>query len=122
MTIDTKTGISIDVQALQNYFKHLVNRFFKILPIRENEEGSLVTYMQCLQAELLGCKELVLAINNDPSYLRLLSILQYLIDNPTCSQPEVKRYVFQSISLCNRLKAQYLTPPQSLSQNDGEEV
>lgn len=107
MMIEVKNGQSIDQKVLSNYFRNLVNLFFKILPIREANEESLTTYMQSLQAELLGCKGLVNAIQGDASYLTLLSILQYLIDNPDCSVKEVKREVFRAISICNKLKSQY---------------
>lgn len=107
MMVETTAGTSIDTEVLHNYFRSLVNHFFKILPIREQNEKSLTTYMQSLQAELLGCKGLVSAIQNDASYLTLLSILQYLIDNPECTVREVKREVFRAISICNKLKAQY---------------
>lgn len=107
MMVETTAGMPIDAEVLHNYFRNLVNHFFKILPIREQNEESLNTYMQSLQAELLGCKGLVSAIQNDASYLTLLSILQYLIDNPECTVREVKREVFRAISICNKLKAQY---------------
>lgn len=107
MMIETTNGMTIESEVLHNYFRNLVNHFFKILPIREQNEESLTTYMQSLQAELLGCKGLVGAIQNDASYLTLLSILQYLIDNPECTVREVKREVFRAISICNKLKAQY---------------
>lgn len=107
MMVETTAGMPIDAEVLHNYFRNLVNHFFKILPIREQNEESLTTYMQSLQAELLGCKGLVSAIQNDASYLTLLSILQYLIDNPECTVRDVKREVFRAISICNKLKAQY---------------
>ena len=107
MMVETTVGTPIDTDVLHNYFRSLVNHFFKILPIREQNEESLTTYMQSLQAELRGCKGLVSAIQNDASYLTLLSILQYLIDNPECTVREVKREVFRAISICNKLKAQY---------------
>lgn len=105
--IDTVSGVQINNELLCNYFKNLVNLFFKILPIRENEEVSLVTYMQSLQIELLGCKGLIKALDNDPNYLTLLAILQYLIDNPECEVYKVKREVFRAISICNKLKSKY---------------
>lgn len=123
MTIDTTAGMPIDTEVLQNYFRTLVNRFFKILPIREqaetlsdgesistNDEAeeSLITYMRSLQAELLGCRELVNAIQKDASYLTLISILQYLIDHPKSTVKEVRREVFRAISICNKLKAEYV--------------
>lgn len=109
MMIETTTGLPISNEILGNYFRNLVGHFFKILPMREANEGSLIVYMQSLQAELLGCKELVNIIKNDASYLTLLSILQYLIDTPECTVREVKREVFRAISICNKLRAQYLS-------------
>ncbi len=102
--IDTVAGTPVSPELLCNYFKNLVNQFFKILPIRESGESSLITYMQSLRAELLGCQELIGELRNDASYLTLLAILQYLIDNPECSVREVKREVFKAISICNKLK------------------
>lgn len=108
MMIQTTAGVPIESEILNNYFQRLVNHFFKILPIREQNEKSLTTYLRSLQIELLGCKELIKAIQNDASYLTLLSVLQYLIDNPDCTIKEVRREVFHAISICNKLKAQYL--------------
>lgn len=106
MMINTSAGAPITSELLRNYFKSLVNQFFKILPMRENGEDSLQTYMQSLQVELIGCQELLGNLKNDASYLTLLSILQYLIDNKDCTVREVKREVFKCISICNKLKAQ----------------
>lgn len=108
MMINTASGCPIDVKFLHSYFKSLVNNFFKVLPMRENKEESLQTYMRSLQIELLGCKELIDVINDDALYLTLLSILQYLIDTPECSVQEVKREVFRAISICNKLKTRYI--------------
>lgn len=107
MSVDTVFGIPVDANLLRNYFNNLVNQFFKILPMRENNEDSVITYMQSLQIELLGCKDLIPEVRDNSLYLTLLSILQYLIENPDCSIPTVKREVFRAISICNKLKAVY---------------
>ena len=107
MKHETVIGIPIDDAILQNYFKMLVNSFFKILPMWEESDPTLPTYMRSLQFELLGCKRLIKAIQNDGLFLTLLSILQRLIDNPWCSTHEVKREVFHSISICTKLQAKY---------------
>lgn len=105
--IKTTFDAQVDIGLANNYFRTLVNRFFKILPIREAEEESLPVYLRSLQVELLGCKELIQGMNNNSSFLTLLSILQYFIDNPDASPKEVRREVFRAISICNKLKAQY---------------
>lgn len=111
MMIQTTVGVPMDAVVLNNYFRALINLFFKILPIWESGESSLETYMKSLQAELLGCKELIEAIHDDPLFLSLISILQYLIDNPSLQVATVKREVFRAISICNKLKAHYAVPP-----------
>ena len=107
-TVMTSVGEPVTSDLLRNYFRNLVNQFFKILPMRENEEKSLGVYMKSLQAELLGCKALIPEIRNNSLYLTLLSILQYLIDTPECAVSEVKREVFRAISICNKIKAVYM--------------
>lgn len=105
--IQTIRGIPMPDQLLDNYLRNLVNLFFKILPIRENEEQTLLPYMESLQAELLGAKELVALLNHDPLFVSLVSILQYLIDNPESSVRVYKREVFKGISICNKLTKKY---------------
>lgn len=105
--IQTTNGIPMNEEVLSNYLRNLVNQFFKILPIRENEEMSLVSYMESLQIELMGCSELVCAIQNDSLFLSLLSILQFLICHPDSAVHVYKREVFKAISICNKLKARY---------------
>lgn len=102
----TIVGQDIPDRLFQNYIGSLVNQFFKILPIRENEEPTLREYMKNLQIELLGSKGLIAELNNDSQYLTLISILQYMIDND-CDIPTTKSQVFKAISICNRLKGKY---------------
>ena len=102
----------MDAKVLSNYFRSLINCFFKILPIWESGEGSLSIYMKSLQAELLGCE----AIHEDPLFLSLIAILQYFIDNPSCEISTVKREVFRAISICNKLKARYAIPNEGVAQ------
>ena len=111
MILNTNTESSITPKLISNYFENLVNLFFKILPMREKNEHSLNTYMKSLQLELIGCKKLISGFGDDHNFLTLLSILQYLIDNPECELERVRREVFHSISICNKLKAKY-TPSE----------
>ena len=112
MMRESTVGVPMDAMVLNNYFRTLINLFFKILPIKESGESSLDTYMRSLQAELLGCKELIEAIHEDPLFLSLIAILQYLIDNPSCEVSVVKREVFRAISICNKLKSRYAVPQE----------
>lgn len=105
--IETSVGIQMDDIVLEKYLRSLINLFFKILPIKESGEKSLGTYLRSLQLELIGCRSFVVSIQNDASFLTMLSVLQYMIDSPDCSVSVVKREVFRCISLCNKLIARY---------------
>lgn len=107
MTVVTGSGVVLNPSLVPKYFKALINRFFKILPMRESSESTLPAYMDSLQAELLGCGSLIPAIGNDASYLTLLSILQYLIDNYDKPVNVIKREVFRAINICSKLEMIY---------------
>ena len=51
--IQTSVDIQMDAAVLENYFRSLINLFFKILPLKESKERSLETYLRSLQSELL---------------------------------------------------------------------
>ena len=105
--IETVCGVPLSSAILNNYLRNLVNLFFKILPIRESEEPSLQTYMESLQAELIGCSDLIVSLKHDAMFLSLISILQYLIDHANEPVQIYRREVFKAISICNKLKARY---------------
>ena len=107
MMVETTAGMPIDAEVLHNYFRNLVNHFFKILPIRESGEKTIAVYLESLKAEMLGCNNLIESIHNDASYLTLISILQYFIDNPDCDLSEVRREVFRAIRICNKISERY---------------
>ena len=102
----TRDGHELPPALVGNYLDSLVNRFFKILPIKESGEPSLNEFMSSLQAELIGCRDLMEDLHHDAMYMSLLSVLQYLIDND-CDVKVVKREVFKSISLLKKLKQRY---------------
>lgn len=105
--INTSTGVQINDNVICNYFKNLVNLFFKILPLRENGEQTLPVYIRSLQIELIGCKNIIIDLQNDNNIITLISILQYFYDNPDSPISEVKREVFRAIAICNKLKDKY---------------
>ena len=99
----TRYGTEISDEMVENKMINLVNQFYKILPIKESGEPSLTHYMKSLQREMIGCKTLIVALENDARYLTLLSILQYMIDND-CDTATVKTEVFKAINLLHKLR------------------
>lgn len=105
LSIDSTT--EVNEELVKNYFRQLVNSIFKILPMKENGEESLTVYIKSLQSEVVGFNNLVEGIRDNAEFLQLLSILQYQVDNPTCSVDETRREVFKAIAIANKLKGLY---------------
>lgn len=102
----TTHNIEISNQLVNNQIGDLVNRFYKILPIKESGEATLHQYLLSLQREMLGCHNLVSAFQHDDRYLSLLSILQYFIDYEPDVQI-VKSDVFKAINILKKLQKKY---------------
>lgn len=102
MKIDSSIGFQVESLSISEYFNNLVNRFFKILPMKEQEEKSLSTYISSMQVEMFGFDSLFDEFKKDQSYITLLSILQYLKDNPDADVKDVRREVFRAISICKK--------------------
>lgn len=102
----TNKDIELPNEMVSKYLSSLIGQFYKILPIKESGEPSLGKYMDSLQREMIGCKDLIVALNNDELYLSLLAILQYLIEND-CDTGIVKTEVFKAINICKKLQKKY---------------
>ena len=103
----TAYDVTLPKDLVSNYCKNLVNMFYKILPMKENKEETIQTYMESLMFELVGAKGVMVALRNDALFLSLISILQNMIDQPDCEVAVIKREVFRAISICNKLSDRY---------------
>lgn len=116
--IETKCGAKMSAPVFDNYLRNLVNKFFKILPLRENEEKTLASYMVSLQREMMGVYSFVVMPECDPMFVSLIAILQYLIDNPESAVTAYRQEVFKSISICNKLRS--LCAEAGLNEKEAE--
>lgn len=99
----TSYGTDIAEESFGSYIECLVNKVYKILPLRENNEPTLQQYMKSLQRELLGCQSLLPSIEQNQQFFTILSIIQNLIDHE-CAVPIVKSDVFKAINLLKRIQ------------------
>ena len=106
MMFDTTTGLCVSDASVSNFYRFLINLFFKILPMWESGEPSLNDYMLGVQTKLVGFGKMVPDVGGNPLYMSMASTLQYFIDNPQLSKTKVKHDVFDCISICNKLIAQ----------------
>lgn len=102
-----KYGNHIPQYALEYYLSSLIDRFYKILPLKEEAEPSLYGYMDSFIRELTGFESLFHSFHGDPRFISLISILQYMVDNPDCPVDIVRKEVFHAISICKCLRSAY---------------
>lgn len=117
--LDTTTNLKVDSATLKKYFEVLVNKIFKILPIVENNEASLESYLDSLFIEVSGCRELITVISDDPMYISMLSTLTWIknhVNDKDCTFKRIRREVFHTISICKKLE------DQTLTEHDGGNV
>lgn len=104
----TNENIEVSKKLVENYLFSLVDKLYKILPLKESGEPTLTKYICSLQREMLGCRELVCALNDDGRYLEVLAILQFLREyNEEVSVDIVKADVFHAINITKKLRKQY---------------
>lgn len=87
---------------VEEYFTKLKGKFYKILPMKENEEPSLKPYMLGLERELTGCHKFIKSSEQYGEYTSLLCVLRYLIESD-CNVEVTKKEVFKAIDICNKL-------------------
>lgn len=89
-------------KALNSYLHNLINKVYKILPMKEEQCDTLTSYILSLENELIGCYELWDILDDVPQFLTVISIIRYLsveeYDISTC-----KREVFKAIHLIEKV-------------------
>lgn len=97
---DIKTQYNpIPCKLHRNYLNNLINRVFKILPMKEEKSDTLDTYISALLQELTGNRDLILYLENDSRYETILSNLQSLQND----EVSYRATVFNTISIIKQL-------------------
>ena len=93
-------------KTFQNYFKYMINKIYKILPMKEEGCETLATYLESLKIEMIGSYSLYRQLMEEPKFMSALNIVEYLIDNEydntTC-----KREVFKAIRYIEDVNRKY---------------
>lgn len=89
-------------KALNSYLHNLINKVYKILPMKEEQCDTLTSYLLSLKNELIGCYELWDILCDNSQFLTVINIIDYLskeeYDISTC-----KREVFKAIHLIEKV-------------------
>ena len=103
--IDVKYGL-IPNESFCNYFKFLINKTYKILPLKEENSETLKSYLESYLRELIGNKELVSILVNEPKFITVLNTMQFLIAEDY-STNICKKEVFKCIRILEEINAKY---------------
>jgi hypothetical protein len=102
----TKYG-SIHHSVAEKGFQQYVGKFFKILPMYEEQCQTLNQYIQSLNREMIGLSNLVSELENQEEFLTLVATLEGLCRSDI-SVEEVKSDVFKSISILKKMKSRVM--------------
>lgn len=94
-----------DNEKLVVYLNSVVNSVFKILPLYEEKNVGVDTYIESLLFELYGLEESV-AIQHSYEYISLLSTLESVkkeISKEDSKKPTVKREIFKCINVIKNM-------------------
>lgn len=87
------------------YFDSLINSIFKILPLYEENNVGIKTYVESLLFELKGLEN-VIDMEDSSEYLSLLSTLDSIkneVEREDSEKKVIKREVFKCISIVKNL-------------------
>ena len=103
--IKVKYGL-LPNESFCRYFEFLINKTYKILPMKEEESSTLQSYLESYQRELIGNKQLVSILVNEPQFITVLNTIQFLISEQY-SNDICKKEVFKCIKLLNKINDKY---------------
>lgn len=94
-------------RIFENYFKYLIGKLYKILPLKESNCETLKQYLENLQLELIGNYELIECLKEEPQFVSVLGIIQYMISNDFDSKT-CKKQVFTAIKIIENIDKKYI--------------
>ena len=104
--IEVKYGM-FDEKSFQNYLKFLIGQLYKSLCLKEDNSETLLSFLESLNRELIGSKELITALKNDARFISLMCKVQYLISDTKVDHKVFKKEIFSCISLIQKLQKKY---------------
>ena len=90
-----------------NYLSFLIGQLYKSLCLKEDENNTLVSFLESLKRELIGNKELIGHLKYDARFASLLNKVQFLISNSDASHKVFKKEIFACITIVGKLQEKY---------------
>ena len=103
--IEVKYGL-LPKENFCRYFEFLINKTYKILPLKEEKSDTLKSYLESYQRELIGNMNLIPLLVDEPKFITLLNTMQFLIAEEY-SDKVCKREVFKCIRILEEINEKY---------------
>lgn len=103
--IEVKYGL-LPKENFCRYFEFLINKTYKILPLKEEKSDTLKSYLESYQRELIGNKDLISELVDEPRFITVLNTMQFLISEEY-SDKVCKREVFKCIHILEEIRNKY---------------
>ena len=103
--IEVKYGL-IPKESFYKYFQYLINKTYKILPLKEEESKTLKSYLDSFLRELIGNRDLIVALVDEPQFITVLNTLEFLATE-TYSVQICKKEVFKCIRILTEINGKY---------------
>ena len=100
--IEVKYGM-LPKENFCKYFEFLINKTYKILPLKEENSDTLKSYLESYQRELIGNMDLIPLLVDEPRFITVLNTMQFLISEEY-SDKVCKREVFKCIHILEAIK------------------
>lgn len=84
------------------YVDGLIDKIFKLLPLREENSLTLNKYIEGLLREIIGGKELIEELKNNQDIISILGILQNLMNENNFES--YRSDIFKCINLVKKIK------------------
>ena len=103
--IEVKYGL-LPKENFCRYFEFLINKTYKILPLKEEKSDTLKSYLESYQRELIGNMDLIPLLVDEPKFVTVLNTMQFLISEEY-SDKVCKREVFKCIRILEEINEKY---------------
>ena len=103
--IEVKYGM-LPKENFCRYFEFLINKTYKILPLKEEKSDTLKSYLESYQRELIGNMDLIPLLVNEPKFITVLNTIQFLISEDY-SENVCKQEVFKCIRILEEINNKY---------------
>lgn len=105
----------IPKESFCRYFKFLISKTYKILPLKEEGSETLKSYLESYLRELIGNQKLVSVLVDEPKFITVLNTMEYLISEEY-SVAVCKKEVFKCIHILEEINSKYFRDGDSNGQ------